>query len=199
MKAPGLYPCVRVDAAGSGVVSKAGGLLLIEAVRVSGLDTELSRMLAPWRRPLARHDPAKIVTDLAITLALGGDCLADLAVLRTELGLFGPVASDPTVSRAIDSLAGDAEPVLKAIDVPRAAARARVWSLVGEHAPDAGCSPDDPLIQAGVDCLLRSLVGRRQHVGVQPKCEARVLVAEVLGEFLDVDAIGQGHAGVVVP
>jgi hypothetical protein len=141
VKATGLYPCVRVDAAGSGVVSKAGGLLLIEAVRVSGLDTELSRMLAPWRRPLARHDPAKIVTDLAITLALGGDCLADLAVLRTEPGLFGPVASDPTVSRAIDSLAGDVEPVLKAIDVPRAAARARVWSLVGEHAPDAGLVP----------------------------------------------------------
>lgn len=47
MKATGLYPCVRGDAAGSGVVSQAGGLLLIEAVRVSGLDTELSRMLAP--------------------------------------------------------------------------------------------------------------------------------------------------------
>jgi hypothetical protein len=35
--------------------------------------------LAPWRKPLARHDPAKIVTDLAIVLGLGGDCLAKLA------------------------------------------------------------------------------------------------------------------------
>jgi hypothetical protein len=141
-----LYPSVRVDAAGSGVVSQAGGLLLTAAVRASGLDRELSRVLAPWRKPLARHDSAKIVTDLAIALGLGGDCLADIAVLRAEAGLFGPVASDPTVSRTIDALADDVEPVLKAINVARAAARARVWALAGEHAPDAGRDADDPLI-----------------------------------------------------
>jgi hypothetical protein len=128
------------------VVSRAGGLLLTEAVRVSGLDAELSKVLAPWRKPLARHDPAKIITDLAITLGLGGDCLADIAVLRAEPGLFGPVASDPTVSRTIDALAGNVEPVLKAIDAARATARAKVWALAGEHAPDTGRDGDDPLI-----------------------------------------------------
>lgn len=96
-KATGLYPRVRVDARGSGVVSQAGGLLLTSAVRVSGLDGELSRALAPWRKPLARHDPAKIVCDLAVALALGGDCLADIVVLRGAPDVFGPVASDPTV------------------------------------------------------------------------------------------------------
>lgn len=146
MKTTGLYPRVRVDAAGSGVVSQAGGLLLTGAVRASGLDAELSKVLAPWRKPLARHDPAKIVTDLAVTLGLGGDCLADIAVLRGEPGVFGPVASDPTVSRAIDALAADVERVLKAIDTARAAARATVWALVGDHAPDAGRDADDPLI-----------------------------------------------------
>jgi hypothetical protein len=146
VKSTGLYPCVRVDAAGSGVVSQAGGLLLTEAVRASGLVAELSRVLAPWRKPLARHDPAKVVTDLAVALALGGDCLADIAVLRGEPGLFGPVASDPTVSRTVDALAGDAARVLKAINAARAAARARVWALAGEHAPDAGRDGDDPLI-----------------------------------------------------
>ncbi|MEV0796184.1 IS1380 family transposase [Kribbella sp. NPDC050281] len=146
MKTTGLYPCVRVDAAGSGVVSQAGGLLLTEAVRASGLVAELSRVLAPWRKPLARHDPAKIVTDLAIALGLGGDCLADIAVLRGEPGLFGPVASDPTVSRTVDALAGDVEAVLKAINAARATARAQVWALAGHHAPDAGRDGDNPLI-----------------------------------------------------
>jgi hypothetical protein len=61
-KTIGLYPRVRIDAAGSGVVSQAGGLLLTEAVRASGLDVELSRALARWRKPLARHDPAKAAT-----------------------------------------------------------------------------------------------------------------------------------------
>jgi hypothetical protein len=40
-------------------------------------------------------DPAKVVLDLAVTLALGGDCLADIALLRSAPGVFGPVASAP--------------------------------------------------------------------------------------------------------
>jgi hypothetical protein len=34
----GFYPRVRVDGTGKGVVSQAGGSLLTEVVRVSGLD-----------------------------------------------------------------------------------------------------------------------------------------------------------------
>jgi len=49
----------------------------------------------------AVHDPGKIFADLVVTLALGGDCLADIAVLRAQPGLAGPVASDPVVSRLI--------------------------------------------------------------------------------------------------
>jgi hypothetical protein len=103
-KGGGLYPWTEVDRAGSGVVSQAGGVTLVETVRVSGLDRELSRASAPWGRPLARHDPAKVLCDLAIGLALGGDCLADIAVVRAEPGVYGPVASDPTVSGTIDVL-----------------------------------------------------------------------------------------------
>lgn len=49
--------------------------------------------------------PCEVVLDLALTLALGGDCLADVALLRAEAGLYGLVASDPRVSRTIDALA----------------------------------------------------------------------------------------------
>ena len=52
--------------------------------------------------------PGKIITDLAVALALGGDCLADIAALRAEPELFGPVASDPVVSRLVARLAADA-------------------------------------------------------------------------------------------
>lgn len=105
MKTTGLYPRVRVDASASDVVSLAGGLLLVETVRTAGLDRALSQVLRPWRKPLAVHDPGKIVCDLAVSLALGGDCLADVAMLRAEPGVYGPVASDPTVSRLVDGLA----------------------------------------------------------------------------------------------
>jgi hypothetical protein len=39
-------------------------------------------VLAPWGKPLAIHDPAKVLLDLAVALGLGGDCLADITVVR---------------------------------------------------------------------------------------------------------------------
>jgi hypothetical protein len=134
-KRSGSCPRVHVDTAGAGVVSQAGGAALVEAVQASGLDAALSEALGPWRKPLAVHDPAKLVCDLAIALALGGDCLADVAVLRAEPGVYGRVASDPTVSRTVAALAADAPRALKAIATARAATRARVWAAAGKHAP----------------------------------------------------------------
>lgn len=78
-KRSGLYPRVHTDATGSGVVSQAGGVTLVETIRAAGMDAAMSQALSPWRKPSAVHDPAKVVLDLAVTLALGGDCLADIA------------------------------------------------------------------------------------------------------------------------
>lgn len=142
----GPYPCVQADAAGSGVVSQAGGISLLATVRASGLDRALRAGLGPWRKPMAVHDPAKVLLDLAVTLVLGGDCLADVAVLRAEPGVYGQVASDPTVSRTLDALARDATAALAAINSARASARARVWELAGEHAPDHDVTADRPLV-----------------------------------------------------
>jgi hypothetical protein len=118
-KTPGLYPRVRVDTAGSAAAGQAGGVLLLETIRTAGIDRLLSVALAPWRKPLAVHDPPKIALDVAVSLALGGDCLADVNLLRAELGVFGRVASDPTVSRLIDTLAVDPDGALAAIESAR--------------------------------------------------------------------------------
>ncbi len=128
-------------------------MLLTDTVAAAGLDTALAAALAPWRKPLAVHDPDKVVLDLALSLALGGDCLADIALLRAEPGVYGLVASDPTVSRTVDALAADAPAALKAIGAARAAARAQVWKLAGEHAPDSGVDAATPLI-VDVDATL---------------------------------------------
>jgi hypothetical protein len=142
----GFYPCPVVDTAGSMVVSQAGGVLLTETARAVGLDRALSAALAPWRAPTAVHDPAKVLLDLAVTLAVGGDCLADIAVLRAEPGLFGLVASDPTVSRVVDRLAADPVAALRAINIARAQARAAAWRLAGDRAPDHGIDGGAPLV-----------------------------------------------------
>jgi hypothetical protein len=140
-KRSGLYPRLAVDASGRKVVSRAGGVLLTRTAAAVGLDAALSAALAPWRRPLARHDPGKIVLDLAISLAVGGDCLADIAQLRAHPQVFGAVASDPMVSRCLDALAADSTAALAAIDTARATARARAWAAAGEHAPTPRSTP----------------------------------------------------------
>jgi len=129
---------VTVSADGSGIVSQAGGLLLVQTARLAGLGEGLSAGLARWRAGRAVHDPGKIIADLVVALALGGDCLADVAVVRAQPELFGPVASDPVVSRLIAALATDAPRALKAIRAARAAARERAWELAGPCAPGAG-------------------------------------------------------------
>jgi len=108
----------------------------VETARRSGLAKLLSRLLGPWRGPLATHDPGKIVLDLAVAVALGGDAACDIAVLRAQPGVFGPVASDPTVSRLIARLAKDADTALAAITGARASARERVWDVAGAPVQD---------------------------------------------------------------
>jgi hypothetical protein len=110
------YPRPKVVSGPVSAVGQAGGVLLTETIRAAGLDVELGAGLRRWRRPGAVHDPAKVVLDLAVAPALGGDCLADVAVLRAEPGIYGSVASDPTVSRTIAALAADAPAVLAAIN-----------------------------------------------------------------------------------
>jgi hypothetical protein len=118
-------------------------------MRVTGLGPGLSRGLARWRAPRAVHDPGKIIADLAAAVALGGDCLADIAVLRDQPELAGPVASDPVVSRLAAALAGDLPRALKAVRGARASARERAWALAGDNAPGA-----DGLVTVDLDATI---------------------------------------------
>lgn len=133
----GLYPRVRVEGGGRRTVSQAGAVLLVETVRTSGLDTAVSAAMTPWRKPRTVHDPGKILLDVALAVALGDDCLADIGMLRAEPDVFGPVASDPTVSCLVDALAAAGPKTLTAIRSARAEVRSRVWELAGADSPAA--------------------------------------------------------------
>jgi hypothetical protein len=83
--------------------------------------------MSPWVKRLATHHPAKMLLDLAIAIACGGDDLSDAGLLRCEPALFGQVASDPVISRLIAQLGEQPDPVERAVDKARAEARSRVW------------------------------------------------------------------------
>lgn len=192
---------MKVDAAGTGVVSNAGATLLAQTMTKVGLDRALSTVLGRWRRPTAVHDPGKIVADLAIAVALGGNCLADIATVRAEPAVFGLVASDPTVSRLIDTLARDADKALAAINMARAAARAGVWKSAGAHAPDHGISGENPLI-VDLDATLvtahsdkeKAAATFKRGYGFHPLCSFVDHGAEGTGEPLSI-LLRPGNAG----
>jgi hypothetical protein len=134
---------VEVASDGEGLVSHAGAALLVDAADRLGLTKELSRGLAPMRRRRGGHDPGRVVRDLAVMLADGGDCLADLRAVRDQEPLFGEVASDATAFRVIDRIAGDPA-LLDALRAARARARENAWR--------AGAAPERIVID--VDATL---------------------------------------------
>ncbi len=119
---------VQVLADAEGLISRAGTALVAGVADRVGLTGALSQALAGLVERRRRHDPGRVVRDLALSLADGGDCLADLGVLRDQETLFGPVASGPTAWRVIAALD---EPRLRAVRRARAQARRQVWELAG--------------------------------------------------------------------
>ncbi len=189
-KRSGFYPSVRADAGGRSVVSHAGGMLLTRTAAAAGLDTALSTALAGWRKPFAIHDPAKVVTDLAIALCLGGDCLADIASLRGNENVYGRVASDPTVSRTITALAADPAKAMAAINTARAQARARVWAAAAEHAPNFGCDSAEEPVTIDLDATLLTAHSDKEQAAGTFK---RGFGHHPLLSFLDHGAAGTGE------
>jgi Transposase DDE domain group 1 len=153
-----------LDLARASLVSSAGALLLRATARAGGVDRGLSAALAPWRSDRASHDPGKVILDLATAVALGGDCAADLGVVRSQPALFGLVASDPTVSRLITRLAADVEMSLPAIRRARARARAAVWARRRPLAGVAG-DRDGGLVIVDLDSTLVAAHSDKEHAG----------------------------------
>jgi len=115
---------------GEGLVSHAGSPLLTGIADSSGLTQALSRELQGLKQRYSGHDSGRVVRDLAVMLAGGGECLADLGTVRDQQPLYGAVASGATAFRVIDRIASDPQG-LERLRGAHAAARARVWELTG--------------------------------------------------------------------
>jgi DDE family transposase len=125
-------PGFEVTADGTGVVGHAGAALLAELADRLGLTAALGWRTGQGQTRRHRHQAGRVLRDLAVLLADGGDCLSDLAVLRDQPELFGPVASTATAWRVVERAASD-ELGLAGLRAARAQARARAWQT-GAHA-----------------------------------------------------------------
>jgi hypothetical protein len=121
---------VEVTADGAGLVSHAGSALLGQVADTVGLTRALSTRLAGVKRRRRGHDPGRVIGDLAVMLADGGECVSDLAAVREQQPLFGEVASDATAFRMLDRIANEPG-MLGALRMAHATARERFWELNG--------------------------------------------------------------------
>ena len=121
---------VEVTADGAGLVSHAGSALLGRVADKLGLTRALSTRLAAVKQRRRGHDPGRVIRDLAVMLADGGECVSDLGVVREQDALFGRVASESTAFRMIDRIARTPG-TLDALRCAHAQARERFWDLSG--------------------------------------------------------------------
>jgi hypothetical protein len=117
---------VDVRADGEGLVSHAGAALVAETADRLGLTSALDRVLGDLFERTPTHSPGRVVRDLAVMLADGGDALCGLGAVRDQEALFGPVASDATAYRLIERIAADPD-ALEALRGARGEARSRAW------------------------------------------------------------------------
>lgn len=118
---------VKVTCDMSGLTSRAGTVLLTGLSDAIGLTDHLVKSLSVHSRSV-RHEPGRIVRDICVMIADGGDALTDLGALRDQEVLFGDVASDATAYRCVERLGSG---MLARMREARAVARARVWRLAG--------------------------------------------------------------------
>jgi hypothetical protein len=132
-----------VTADGEGLVSHAGVALLVELADRTGLTEALSDALSDTRERRSAHDPGRVLRDVAVMLADGGDCVTDMAAFEGQERLFGARASETTTHRVLKSVD---EPLLARVRAARANARSRVW--------DAGVRPQT--LTLNIDATLLS-------------------------------------------
>jgi hypothetical protein len=123
---------LRVTGGDASTAQLVGAHMLGELADRVGLAWAYSTAV-PWageRAPV--HDRGRLLAQVAVMLASGGRCVADMAALRDQPALFGTVASDPTIWRCFDTLSGD---VLDTLRAARAEARAKVWARRRRRGP----------------------------------------------------------------
>ncbi len=143
---------LSVTSDGVGVVAHAGSVGLRLLADRTGLTAELSKAMAR-RSFVPVHDRGRVLSDVAVMLADGGEAIADIDVLRHQSSVIGPVASAPTVWRSLDEVTAGR---LKKIATARARTRRHVWSQLTGGVPPSQVAGTDlgPTVVLDVDATI---------------------------------------------
>jgi hypothetical protein len=145
---------LEVIGGGAGIVSHAGVVLLRQLADRTGLSAGLSGALAPLGAGrLLVHDRGRVLADLGCAIADGGEVVSDFRVMADQPGLFGLVASVPTVWRTLKEIAAGGPRAQRRISAAVNAARRRAWQQIeARHGAIPGVAIADKVVD-GVICI----------------------------------------------
>ena len=152
------------SADGTGVVAHAGNVATRLLADQVGLTDALSAAMA--RRGFTpTHDRGRVLVDVAVLVAGGGEAIADIDVLRHQGEVLGSVASAPTVWRALDEVT---PAVAKRIEKARAKVRAHVWSQLPGGVPASKVADTDlgDVVVLDVDATLVTAHSEKEGAAV---------------------------------
>ena len=98
-----------------------------------GLGTSLSSRIAPRGERMPLHDRGKVLVQMALVLAGGGESCADIEHLRAQAEMFGSVPSDSTVFRTLHEFNAEQRSELSEAS---AEVRAKVWKKLDQRRKD---------------------------------------------------------------
>jgi hypothetical protein len=151
VKNSGWQKGLTVTGGGTGVVSHAGVALVRALADNTGLTAGLARALASDR--VLTHDRGRVLADLACVIADGGEVVSDFRVIGDQAGLFGPVASVPTVWRTLAEVAAGGAGTAGRITAAVNLARRRAWAqIAARHGALPGVRVADRVLE-GVTCI----------------------------------------------
>lgn len=196
----------QVTAEASGLTGRAGLSLVAETAKAIGATAALSKAVGR-SRSWSLHDPGKVLRDVALTLADGGDALRHMKVIDGQSELFGLVASSATTCRTIKAVAEDPA-AMAALAEARADARERAWRLGaappmvavswGKASPEvAGTGAGEPLT---VDLDATLIIAHSDDKDGAGKTYKRTWAHHPLNAYLDRgDGHGESLAGLLRP
>lgn len=173
---------LRVTGGDRQTVSHVGTHLLGELADRVGLTSGYSGAVPFAGERAYGHDRGRLLGQVAVMLAAGGRCVADMAALRDQPDVFGDVASPATIWRTFDNVD---ETVLDALRAARAEARTKVWA--------SGATPAEVVLD--VDASLVEIHSERKQ-GAAPHFKRGFGFHPM---FCFLDATGEALAGVLRP
>ena len=140
-----VFPAIPAALTGQSLVSHAGLGVLTSFLNALGFRKLCEDRFSQFVPAMAVHRPGKILGDLAVMLAAGGEQVTDVDQLRAAPGLFGTVASEATISRFMARVKDQPEAFGHGFATMQRALRTRVWGAAGTRNPACRATALDPL------------------------------------------------------